>query len=283
MSRDDDLRNLFRDMADRVESGVSRPPARKIMQRAGLGPARQPKPFPIIGIVGVGALPFVAVGAVLVYPAAAEQFFGQREVSMPSASTVTASTSTGTSAPAPSSAATSPSPSATGASAVTPLENVAVVFTDERVPGDGCRRATSADRLVDPGDPVTGALDGLLAGPMPEEAAAGLSSPLIPGAAELTVDPDTSTVTVSVADSGDWRDACGPEEFGLALGRTVSQFEGWSAVLLVEGTPVDTVVMDEGVEDGVGPGTEASAETASAAASSGASADPGPGSVQSDG
>jgi hypothetical protein len=139
---------------------------------------------------------------------------------------------------------------------VSPLTGVTVVFTDEQVPGEECRRLTAADRFVEdgggPDDTVAATLDLLLEGPRPDESAVGLSSPVAPGAATVTLDAAAMVVTLDV-DAGAWRDACGPEEFQWAVARTVGQFAGWTWRVTEAGVPLvppaDLLSEFEGVPD----------------------------------
>lgn len=276
MNRDDDIGRALRDLASGVESGVRRPPARDILRRAGRHAAGHPaddsKPFPWAGIIGVAAVPFVAVGAVLVGPAGAGIVGGgggdpQALPTAPSLSPSAepSSPASGPDGLAPASTPT-PSPEPTGEQAMSPLAAVTVVFTDEQVPGEQCRRLTAADRLVDEGDSlddtIGATLAELLEGPGADERAVGLSSPVArPEAATVSLDPEAMVVTVDVADPGAWRDACGPDEFQWSLARTLGQFEGWSWMVTVADVPLappaDLLSEFEGVPDGPLPGSSA--------------------------
>ncbi|MGF1664466.1 MAG: hypothetical protein ACFCVG_18720 [Kineosporiaceae bacterium] len=261
MTRDDDIGRALRSLAADVESGVRRPPARDILRRAGRHPAGRPaeaKPFPWAGIAGVAAVPFVAIGAVLISPAGAGILgVGEDRDPLPTASAPAQETAE----PAEESPTTAQAPTAaapqTGESALTPLTRVTVVLTDDRVPGgepgQQCRRLTEADRFVDEADPVAGAVELLVEGPLSDERAVGLSSPVDPDAAAVALDRAARVVTVDVPDATAWRDGCGPEEFQRALSATVGQFDGWTWVVREGGvplTPPADLVESGGAPDG---------------------------------
>lgn len=268
MNRDDDIGRALRHLASGVESNVRRPPARDILRRAGRHPAGrlsdEPKPFPWAGIAAVAAVPFVAIGAVLVGPAGAGIIGGDDQPGPQALPTADASASAEPSVPVETSAAPSPSSPAappaepTGEQAMAPLTPVTVVFTDEQVAGEQCRRLTAADRFVEGGDGVedviTATVDLLLEGPRPDESAVGLSSPVTPGAATVALDPEAMVVTVDVTDGAAWRDDCSRDEFQWALARTVGQFPGWSWTVTEAGVPLtppaDLLSEFEGVPDG---------------------------------
>jgi hypothetical protein len=268
MTRDDDIGRALRSLASDVESGVRRPPSRDILRRAGRHPAGRPgetKPFPWAGIAGVAAVPFVAIGAVLISPAGAGILGGgeDREPLPTASAPVTGGAeATAPAATAPTGVAPTAAAPPTGSSALSPLTRVTVAFTDDRVPGGQagqCRRLTEADRLVEDADPVAGAVDVLLEGPRSDERVVGLSSPLESDAATVTLDASARVVTVDVPDPAAWRDACGPEEFQRALARTVGQFEGWTWAVTEAGvplTPPADLVESGGAPDGALSGTD---------------------------
>ncbi|MGF1646598.1 MAG: hypothetical protein ACFCVF_06745 [Kineosporiaceae bacterium] len=241
MSRDDDIGRALRSLAADVESGVRRPAARDILRRAGRHPAGRPteaKPFPWAGIAGVAAIPFVAIGAVLISPAGAG-ILGGGEAPLPTASVPVSETGEPSGPETPSVLPPTAAAPPTGDSALSPLVRVTVVLTDDRVPGgQQCRRLTEADRLVDEADPVAGTVGMLVDGPRSDERAVGLSSPVDADATEVTLDQEALVVTVDVRDSSAWRDECGPEEFQRALARTVEQFDGWTWVVREAGEPL---------------------------------------------
>jgi hypothetical protein len=280
MSRDDDIGRALRSLAADVESGVRRPATRDILRRAGrhpAGPPREAKPFPWAGIAGVAAVPFVAIGAVLISPAGAGILgVGEDRDPLPTTSAPVDGTVEPTEPAARTPAAPTAAAPPTGESALTPLTRVTVVLTDDTVPGGGsgeqCRRLTEADRLVDEADPVAGTVEMLVEGPRSDERAVGLSSPVDPEAAAVTLDREALVVTVDVPDATAWRDACGPEEFQRALAATVGQFDGWTWVVREAGVPL--VPPADLIEPGGAPDGDPNATDASVAPTGGPESSP---------
>lgn len=263
---DDDLRGAFRGMADSVESSVRRPAGRLILQRAGLV-ERPEKPFPLAGIIGVAALPFVAVGALLVYPATAN------DTSQPIPTIESGDVGIGGSGVVPSRApSATPTASSTGSQAVSEQAKVVVVYSDDRIAGQPCRQLTDTNRLVPIDNLVGGAVAALIEGPLEDEVAVGLASPLTGPGTTFDVDQASLSVAVAVPDEA-LPDDCAVSEFAESLGDTVGAFEGWTVTLTVGGEDVDVPMpADEAVPDSATD--EASQAAASADAASADDASP---------